>query len=121
MAAVMQSSFAQTIFLSGDTAVSYRQITYSGANEYGEPVTGYTSSTITAYVRALGDKELVFIEPGFNRAHYTKLYLPHSVITPAHLDRYVWNSITFEVRSVIPRSWNNSVIWYDVLGRRVEN
>ena len=119
MGTTMKNAFAKIIDFSGDTTVSYDMRGSSGVNEYGETTTFYSSTTITAYVRPLGDKEVDFIEPGFLRQHYAKLYMTHDDITPATLDRFTWSSITFEVRSAIPVKWDDSIIRWELLGRRV--
>lgn len=119
MAAVMASSFARVIEISGDTAVTYNIANISGSDGYGEPTITYSGSTIQAYVEPLGDREIALIEPGFIAGHYVKLYMPHSTITPSHQDRFTWASIQFEIRSVIPRKWDSSVIFYEILGRRL--
>ena len=116
----MRSSFAQIVNITGDTTVSYKSYYASGTNGYGEPLVGYSTSTITALVQPLDDKELLLREPGFEPEHYTKIFLKHtSDLTPAHLDHYTANSIEYEVRSVIPRSVGDTIVYYECVGRRL--
>ena len=115
----MASSFATIIQISGDTATTYQVANRTGSDGYGEPTVTYSGSTITAYVEPLGDKEIELEEPGFLPAHYVKVYMPYNTITPVTQDRFTWSSIDFEIRSVIPRKFDDAIVYYEVLARRL--
>jgi hypothetical protein len=120
MAQVMRSSFARIIDIGGNTNVTYSLVAKGTPDAYGEPTTTYSSVLITALVQPLDDKELNLREPGFDAQHYTKLFMHHTAdLTPNHLDKYMCNGIEFEVRSVIPRAFDDEIIYYEIVGRRL--
>lgn len=122
MAHVMQSSFAQIVNMTGNTTVSYKVNNVGSTTEYGEPVVVYSAYTITAVVQPVDERDIMFREPGFKADDHTKMFFNYtSSLTPKHLDRYVWNSIEFEVRYVMPRTVDDTIVYYEVVGKRHTN
>ncbi len=119
MGMVMRSAFAMIVQMGGNTDVTYQMAMRSGSDDYGNPVVSYSSTTITAIVQPVDEKEVNFMEPGLNPQNYAKIYFSHPDIVPTTQDRFTWNSIQFEIRYAYPTSFADNIVYYKVVGCRL--
>ena len=112
----MATTYQQMIDTIG-MSITYKIAKIDSLDQYEHPVYSYTDLTINAVVANMDEKEYDYVEVGFLPAHYSKLWVYQ--VTPEVGDRLLWMYILWEVRAGIPRVIANTVLYYDIIIRRV--
>jgi len=112
----MATTYQQMIDTIG-MSITYKIAKIDSLDQYEHPVYSYTDLTINAVVANMDEKEYDYVEVGFLPAHYSKLWVYQ--VTPEVGDRLLWMDILWEVRAGIPRVIANTVLYYDIIIRRV--
>jgi hypothetical protein len=85
------------------TQVTWKQRQVTGTDAYGQPMTKWNNSTITAIVGQLRATDLRLVEPGYSLDHYCFAHYSPSVPI-ALLDQIVYAGVDYEVRIAYPRT-----------------
>jgi hypothetical protein len=118
--AYVQNTLGDYISIAG-SPITYSIRSQTGTDEYGHPQFTYTNQSITALISIITDQDFPLLQAGFKPPHDMKFWVRITDIASPKLGDRITDpaNIEWEIRGYFPRYVGATIIFYELIGRRV--